>query len=325
MQLFAQKEFWPARKPFRIANRRFDTFDSVTVTLSEDGETGVGEALGVFYLDDDQNQMLSEIEAVRGRVESGITRLELLDVLPPGGARNAIDLALWDLECKKSGERIWSLTNTPSQPIQTVYTISIEDSPEDMGRCATEASEYSLFKVKLDSDQPVERIAAIRQAAPSARIVVDANQGWSFAQLVEVAPEMAGLGVEMIEQPLPRGEDDILEGFDCPIPLCADESCLHLGELAQARDRYQMVNIKLDKTGGLTHAFQLLESAREAGMGVMVGCMGGSSLAMAPAYVLGCHCDLVDIDGPLLLAKDRVPGIEYSDGYALPFSSEIWG
>jgi L-alanine-DL-glutamate epimerase-like enolase superfamily enzyme len=245
--------------------------------------------------------------------------------LPAGGARNAVDCALWDLEAKMTGTTIWELTGIAPKVLETVYTISIEATPEAMAAHAASVANLPLLKVKLDGNQPLERMRAVRQARPDARIVVDANQGWNFGQLKSLAPAFADLGVLMIEQPLPRGGDAALEGYRSPVPLCADESCLHLGELEQAARRYQMINMKLDKTGGLTHALELARRARDRGLGLMVGSMCGSSLAMAPTFVVGCLCDVVDLDGPLLMKRDRLPGLRYSNGKVEPPARELWG
>ena len=246
-------------------------------------------------------------------------------MLPPGGARNALDCALWDLEAKWSGLSIWELTGVVPKPVETVYTISLDVNPELMARHAASAVEYPLLKIKLDGTQPLERMQAVRAARPDARIVVDANQSWTMEQLKTLAPACAALGVQMIEQPLARGADVQLEHYRSPVPLCADESCLHIGELDAAARRYQMINIKLDKTGGLTPALELAGAARARGLGVMVGCMSGTSLAMAPAFVLACVCDFVDIDGPLLQKSDRMPGLEYRGGAVSVFGPEVWG
>jgi L-alanine-DL-glutamate epimerase-like enolase superfamily enzyme len=206
-----------------------------------------------------------------------------------------------------------------------VFTIGLEDTPEQMAEKAVNAGDLSLFKVKLDDDRPVERIHAIRDARPDARLVVDANEGWSFRQLRNVAPALAELGVQMIEQPLARGADKQLETYDSPLPLCGDESCQQLDELEAASQRYRMINIKLDKCGGLTHGLQLAHAARDRGLGLMVGCMGGTSLSMAPAHVLAQLCDFVDIDGPLLLKNDRPGGLRYERGVASLPQRPFWG
>ncbi|MBC7939203.1 MAG: dipeptide epimerase [Chitinophagaceae bacterium] len=325
MKLSIHTERWPTRTPFRIAGRVFDAFESVVVQLEQGASVGQGEALGVFYLGDTPERLVAQIEALRPALAGGIDRNQLQAMLPPGGARNALDAALWDLDAKSSGRSIWALSGVEPKSLETVFTIGIEASADEMAAKAAAARHCPLLKVKLDGTAPVERMQAIRLARPDARIVVDANQGWSFEQLEAVAPAMAELGVQMIEQPLARNQDAPLENYRSPVPLFADESCLHRGELAQAALRYQGINIKLDKAGGLTHALELAHAARALGMGVMVGCMGGSSLAMAPSFVAGCLADLVDIDGPLLQASDRLPGLRYQGCQVEVFGQDVWG
>ena len=325
MKISIHQERWPAVRPFRIAGREWTCFDSIVVEVADGDVVGRGEGAGVFYLGDTLERLEAEVEAVAAQVEAGADRAALLRLLPPGGARNALDCALWDLEAKRAGRRVWELAGIALKPLETVYTIGIEATPERMAEYAAQAAHHGLLKVKLDGHQPLERMRAIRAARPDARIVVDANQGWRFDQLQALAPAFADLGIQMIEQPLPRGADAELEGYRSPVPLGADESCLHLGELEQAARRYQVINIKLDKAGGLTHGLELACAARERGLGLMVGCMGGSSLAMAPAFVLGCVVDLVDIDGPLLLKRDRLPGMRYDGGHVAPPSAGVWG
>jgi L-alanine-DL-glutamate epimerase-like enolase superfamily enzyme len=325
VKLSIHTESWPAARPFRITGHEWNSFDPVVVELSRDGVVGRGEGYGVYYANETAASMAAELERVADHVVAGIDRIGFQSLLPPGGARNAIDCAFWDLEAKSSGRSIWELTGVKPRVLETVYTIGIESTPEAMAEHAASAASQPLLKVKLDGHQPLERIRAIRQARPDARIVVDANQGWNFEQLKSLAPAFADLGVQMIEQPLPRGGDAALEGYRSPVPLCADESCVHLGELDQAARRYQMVNIKLDKTGGLTHALELARAARDRGLGLMVGSMCGTSLAMAPTFVVGCLCDFVDIDGPLLMKRDRIPGMRYDGGSVQPPGPEVWG
>jgi len=325
MKLSLHGERWDAITPFRITGHTFDAFESLVVEVADGGCSGRGEALGVYYLDENVASMAAQVESVAARIEAGIDRAALQSLLPPGGARNAVDCALWDLEAKRAGRRVWELAGIEPGPLETVFTIGIEATPEDMAAKAAAAQGHGLLKIKLDGHQPLERLQAIRRARPDARIVVDANQGWTFAQLRTLAPAFAELGVQMIEQPLPRGADAPLEGYRAPLPLCADESCLHLGELEQAARRYQMINIKLDKTGGLTHGLELARAARAQGLGLMVGCMAGSSLAMAPAVMLGWLCDLVDVDGPLLQKRDRLDGIRYDRGQVSVFGASLWG
>lgn len=318
-------ESWPAIIPFRISNHVWDDFPCVVCEIEEDGRVGRGEGLGVYYLDETVESMSAQLEAIRRPLESGVDRATLQSLLPAGGARFAADSALWDLEAQRSGRSAWDIAGVSANPVETVFTIGLEATPEAMAKKAAAASHLSLFKVKLGNDRPVERIAAIRDARPDARLIVDVNQGWTFAELQRHAPELQSLGVRMIEQPLPRGEDDALAGYAPPLPLCADESCLHLGELEQVVGKYQMINIKLDKTGGLTHGLELAQAARARGMGLMVGCMGGTSLSMAPSHVLAQCCDFVDIDGPLLITEDRAGGLVYADGFVSLPGSPFWG
>ncbi len=325
MKCSVRKEIWPLNRPFRIAGRVMETADVIVVELSQGGWVGRGEAAGVFYQNETCDSMIKQIEAVASALRAGVDRQSLQLLLPPGGARNALDCALWELEARTTGRSVWELSGVKAKPVETVYTIGIEATPELMAQHAAEKTAYPLLKVKLDATQPLKRMQAIRAARPDVRIVVDANQGWTFELLKSVAQAFAELGVQMIEQPLPRSADAQLEHYKSPVPLCADESCLHIGELEAAAARYQMINIKLDKTGGLTPALKLAAAAHERGMGVMVGCMGGTSLAMAPAFVLACVCDFVDIDGPLLQKSDRLPGLDYRGGAVSVFGPEVWG
>ena len=257
-----REESWPLRAPFQITGKTWLELSAVVVELGEGEFVGRGEAAGVYYLDESADSMIAQIRSVNAELTAGMTRVELLDALPPGGARNAIDCALWDLEAKIRGSSVWDIAGIRYAPVQTVMTIPIRESAEEMGQEAQRLGAYPLLKVKLDSRQPVERLTAIRKARPDATIVVDANQGFTFELLKDVLPAMARLNIAMIEQPLPRGEDDCLEGFASPVPLCADESCLHAGELADVAARYRMINIKLDKCGGLTAALCLANQGR---------------------------------------------------------------
>jgi L-alanine-DL-glutamate epimerase-like enolase superfamily enzyme len=244
-------------------------------------------------------------------------------VLPAGGARNAIDCALWDLQAKLENKSIWELTGIRPGPIRSAHTIGI-GAPAEMAMTAR-ALDTGLLKVKLDSNFPLARISAVCEARPDAEIVVDINQGWTFDQLVELAPKFADLGVAMIEQPLARGGDEALESYDSPLVLCADESCLDTSDFEQAARRYQMINIKLDKTGGLTEALELAALALARGIGLMVGNMGGTSLAMAPGFVIAQLCRYVDLDGALFLSKDRENPMTYSGGVVSAPSTALWG
>ena len=324
-QVSVHIESWESLIPFRISRNTWHTFEGIVCEVGQDGCIGRGEALGVYYMGERNESMQADIESVRPQLEGGATRDDLLELLPAGGARNAADAALWDLEAQLTGESAWDLAGVTSKPIETVFTIGLEAEPEQMAAKAAAAANLTLFKVKLNDDRPVERIAAIREARPDARLVVDVNEGWDVEQLRACAPRLAELGVSMIEQPLKRGEDAALAGYDAPLPLCADESCLHLGDLESCASRYRMINIKLDKCGGLTHGLALAAAARERGMGVMVGCMGGTSLSMAPSHVLAQVADFVDIDGPLLLRNDRLGGFVYERGFASIPERPFWG
>ena len=318
-------ENWMALIPFRISRHTWDDFPCVACEIEQDGLIGRGESLGVYYLGETEQSMLAQLDSISSAVASGIGRQELLGLLPPGGARSAADAALWDLEAQLSGTSAWEAAGVSPDPVETVFTIGLEAEPEEMGARAAAASDLTLFKIKLNNDRPVERIAAIRDARPDARLVIDVNEGWEFEQLREVAPALAEHGVSMIEQPLRRGGDEELENYDSPLPLCADESCQHIGELDEIRSRYQMINIKLDKCGGLTHGLELAAAAKAKDLGLMIGCMGGTSLCMAPMHVLAQQAEFVDIDGPLLLKNDRPGGFVYDRGMVSLPAKRFWG
>ncbi len=325
MQLSVHIEEWEMKQPFRIAGMEWRNSRGVVVQLAEKGVSGRGEAQGVFYLGETAESILAQINAVADDIARGISREALLELMPAGGARNAIDCALWDLEAKQKDQTIWALTGIEPKPVTTVFTIGIEATPEAMAEKARLASQYPNLKIKLDEQQPFEKLAAIRAARPDAKLVVDANQSWSFDLLREIIPKCVTLDLSMIEQPLKRGGDEELEGFKSPITLAADESCLHTGELEVVVRRYGMVNIKLDKTGGLTEALRLASAAKEQGCQLMVGNMVGTSLSMAPSFVLAQLCDFVDIDGPLLLQHDHPDGLEYHNGVVDVFGPRFWG
>jgi len=316
---------WELTQPFRISGFEWINTRCLVVQLGKDGAVGRGEAQGVFYLDETAESIFEQAHAVAAEVRKGLSRQDLQDLLPAGGARNAIDCAMWDLECKLAGKSIWQLTGIEPQPVTTVFTIGLEDSPAAMAAKAAAAADAPILKIKLSSHMPYEKLAAIRAARPDATLVVDANQGWDFGLLQEVLPKCVGLDLAMIEQPLPRGRDEQLEGFISPITLAADESCLHTGELDTAARRYNMVNIKLDKTGGLTEALRLAQAAKERGLKLMVGNMVGTSLSMAPSFVIAQLCDFVDIDGPLLLKYDQPHAMRYDKGVVRGFKPSLWG
>ncbi len=311
--------------PFRITGHVFEVIDMIEVQISDTGNVGRGEGCGAYYLNDFADGMLDQVEALRRDIEGGLSREDLQEAMAPCGARNALDCALWDLETKQTGKSIWDLTGIIPQNQCTVFTIGIEATPEKMAEKAARAKDYPTLKIKLDGETPVERIAAIRNARPDAALVIDANQGFTLAQLEEIVSPLAELGVAMIEQPLPRGGDEGLANFTSPVPICADESCLHRGELPAALERYDMINIKLDKTGGLTEGLALAQEALDAGKRLMVGNMVGTSLSMAPSFVVAQLCDYVDLDGPLNLKSDHLGGMSYKNSLVSQPSAGFWG
>lgn len=325
MKLSVHSERWRLQRPFRIAGREWLDSPALIVEVTEGEHTGRGEAQGVFYLPETLEDMLLQVEETADAIVSGASRTDLLDLLPSGGARNAIDCALWDLESKQSGKTIWQLLDVNPSPVTTVFTIGLEDTPAEMAYRAAAASEYPVLKVKLDADSPIERVTAVRRARPDAEIVVDVNQSWTIELLRDLVPVLSDLELGMIEQPLPRGADQGLEDLESSITITADESCLDTSELETAARRYGMINIKLDKTGGLTEALRLVEAARDYGLKLMVGNMVGTSLAMAPSFVVAQFCDFVDIDGPLLLKHDRPLAMEYRKARVQVFRSRLWG
>jgi len=325
MKFSAHIEEWEMIQPFRISGVEWVNSRSLVVQVSEDGHIGRGEAQGVYYLGESAESLLAQVEGIATKIRGGISREELQTLLPAGGARNALDCALWDLECRQTGKTIWQLTGIDPKPVTTVFTIGLESTAESMAEKAAAAVDAPILKIKLDGHQPFEKLAAIRAVRPDAKLVVDANQGWDFDLLKELLPRCASLGLEMIEQPLKRGHDAMLEGFQSPITLCADESCLHTGELAVAARRYSMINIKLDKTGGLTEALHLAKAARAKGCKLMVGNMMGTSLSMVPSFVIAQLCDFIDLDGPLLLKHDHPDGLSYRKGVVTNEAARVWG
>ncbi len=314
---------WKLKRPFIITGHVFSGVDTLTVTITDGEHQGRGEAAGVYYTGDDLANMRSQAESVRDALAGGADREALLDLLPAGGARNAIDCALWDLEAKQAGRRAWALADVFPGEITTFETVGI-DTPEAMAEHARGLASDRI-KVKLDDVTPLDRIAAVRQAREDAEIIVDVNQGWTFERLRFLAPKFADLGIAMIEQPLPRGGDEALESYRSPVPLGADESCLHTGEFEAAARRYQVINIKLDKAGGLTEGLRLAQLAEDRGLDIMVGNMVGTSLAMAPGYVLAQLCRFVDLDGALFLERDREHPMSYSKGRVGEPSPKLWG
>ena len=325
MRLSATREVWPIAGTFRISRGAKSEAEVVVCTVEAGGVSGRGECVPYRRYGETVEGVLADLERVAPRLSDGIGPAAAANLLPPGAARNALDCALWDLAAKALGVPAWRLAGLPPPgPHVTCFTLSL-DTPEKMAEAARAAADKPLLKLKLGGAGDVERVAAVREAAPSARLVVDANEAWRPEDVLPFARAMAPLGVELIEQPLPAGADEALAGIDCPIPLCADESCHDRAGLAALASRYSHINVKLDKTGGLTEAVALARAARALGLGLMVGCMVGTSLGMAPAALVAGLADFVDLDGPLLLARDREPGIVYAAGIMSPPPAALWG
>jgi len=310
---------------FTITGHTFTSSDTVRVTLQDKGIVGRGEGLGIFYKNESAASIIQQLEQVRHSIHSGISFDDVQKLLPPGGARNALDCALWDLDVKRNKTTIWNKLNIAPKKLVTVATIGI-DTPNKMATAAQEYNQFPKLKIKLSNDAPIERLEAIRHARPDATLIVDVNQGWTFDELKKYTPAVKKLGIVMIEQPLPRGADDVLEDYRSDVPLGADESCLNLSEYESAALKYDVINIKLDKCGGLTEAMKIAKCALHDGKGLMVGNMLGSSLSMAPSYVIGQLCQFVDIDGPLFLKADIDDALTYSDGGVVSLPSQaLWG
>ena len=324
-RLTVRLETWPLNDAFRIS-RGAKTESHVVVAEVADGpHAGRGEAVPYPRYDETPEGTRDEIESVRNAIEDGLTREDLLKALSPGAARNALDCALWDLEAKQAGRPAWALAGLEApKPCITAFTLSL-DTPDNMGRAAARHAHLPLLKLKVTGTGDLERIRAVRANAPDASLIVDANEGWSSSMLDDLLPALAALGVEMVEQPLPAAEDEALAGRRFAIPLCADESCHTRADLPRLEGRYPMVNIKLDKTGGLTEALALAAEAEAMGFRIMVGSMVGTSLSMAPAALLAGYADYVDLDGPLLLAGDRAPGLSYDGAVMAPPDTAVWG
>jgi len=313
-------------EPFRITGYVFEAMPSVVAQIAQGEHVGHGEAAGVYYLGDDQDGMLKTIEQVRPGIENGMTRDDLQVVLPAGGARNALDCALWELEAKLSRIPVWQLAGVPRpRPLVTTFTLPADD-PSVLSNKVDRLAFAKAIKLKLDGnlDQDRERMRVVRTARPDAWIAVDANQGFVAADLDALAEAAREFGISLIEQPLKRGEDSALEGWRPGIPVAADESILNLAELQERAAYFDVINIKLDKCGGLTEALRMARAARLLGKQLMVGNMGGSTLAMAPGFVLGQLCDVIDLDGPYGLAEDPLAEQIYSDGEIF-VPSTIWG
>ena len=321
MRITVTQEVFRLAEVFTIARGSRTEAKVLTSTVEGAGARGHGECVPYARYGESLESVAAEIAGL----PDGLDRAVLQGLLPAGAARNAVDCALWDWEAKRSGHRVWELAGLPAPgPEITAFTLSL-DSPERMQAAAARHAHRPLLKIKLGTPDDMARLEAVRAGAPEARIIVDANEGWSAEVYAELAPHLLRLGVAMVEQPLPAGADDMLAEIARPLPVCADESCHDRDSLPALRGKYDMVNIKLDKTGGLTEALALRDAARAEGYAIMVGCMVGSSLAMAPAVLVAQGAAVVDLDGPLLLAEDRTPALRYDDAGVHPAEPALWG
>ncbi|HZX69630.1 MAG TPA: dipeptide epimerase [Rhodanobacter sp.] len=325
LKLGAHIEKLPLMQTFHITGYTFTECEMLVVRLQDGDLTGIGEGLGVYYHQDTPTSMLAQIEALRDTIERGVTREQWQTLLPAGGARNALDCALWDLEAKRQGKPVWQLAGMPPpRPLLTTYTLSA-DAPDAVAESARRFRDARALKLKLSNDQHnAERIRAVRAACPDAWLMVDANQGFTRESFAQLVPTFVEARVAIVEQPFPVGSEAWLDDLDCPVPLAADESVQDRTDLHNLVGRVQVINIKLDKCGGLTAALALAREARDLGFELMVGNMGGSSWSMAPAFVIGSLCSVVDLDGPTIIHTDREPAASYQDG-RIWCPDTVWG
>ncbi|PZU48204.1 MAG: dipeptide epimerase [Sphingomonas sp.] len=323
--LTSRIEQLPLERPFRISRGVKTMAEVVTVEVRRGDTVGRGEAVPYARYGETPESVLAQIIAATPALSAPVSRAELASLLPPGAARNAVDCALWDLESALGGRSVGEIAGWGEPgPVITALTVSL-DTPEKMAAAAAEIADVPLIKVKVDGDDPAAAIRAVREAAPAARLIVDPNESWDMALLEQLQPLLEEMRVSFVEQPLPAGEDSCLDGFRPRIPVCADESCHTVDDLEVLAGRYGMVNIKLDKTGGLTGAIDLLSAARALDLGVMVGCMVSSSLSIAPALHVAARADYADLDGPVWLAQDRPGGVTVRDGLMFPPAPGFWG
>jgi len=326
VELVLRNELLRLSAPFRISGHVFEVSPVTLVTLRKGLSVGRGEAAGVYYNHDAPDDMLRTLEGLRERIEAGVTREELRAILPPGGARNALDCALWELEARLAGVHAWQLADMQKpHPLLTTFTVGA-DEPRVMAQKARDYTHARAIKLKLtgEVDLDIARLHAVREIRPEVWIGVDANQGYVPDTLAKLLPALVENKVSLLEQPCRRGYESDLDGVDHVVPIAADESILHLQELEERAHWFDVINIKLDKCGGLTEGLMMAKRARELGKRVMVGNMVGTSLAMAPAFILGQFCDIVDLDGPVFLEKDRTPGVVYADGH-VDCPPNVWG
>ena len=321
MRIEVSRDVFRLAQVFTISRGSRTEAQVLTVRIEDGGVTGWGECVPYARYDETLDSVTAEIEGLPER----LTRAGLYDLLPAGAARNAVDCALWDLEAKQAGKRVWELAGLAKPgPEITAYTLSL-DEPAKMQAQAAKNAYRPLLKIKLGTPDDMPRLEAVRAGAPKSQIIIDANEGWSAEVYADLAPHLVRLGVSLVEQPLPAGDDDALIGMDRPVPVCADESCHDRASLPKLKGKYDVVNIKLDKTGGLTEALALRDAALAEGYEVMVGCMVGSSLAMAPATLVAQGAKIVDLDGPLLLAEDRENALTFDAAGVHPPVAKLWG
>jgi L-alanine-DL-glutamate epimerase-like enolase superfamily enzyme len=325
MQLEVARRDWRLKEPFTISRGTMTTADAVIVTLRDGEAIGRGEAYGIIYEGETPDSIIAQIESVRRAIEAGADRLALLDLLPIGGARCAVDCAMWDLEAKRSAQPVWQMAGIGApRDVETAFTIGMR-SIDEVRATAARFADFPLLKLKVGRDDPLATIRAARAGAPSSRFIVDPNQSWSAQDVIALAGMLADLGVMLLEQPVPVDDDEGLRAYTGPVAICADELVHDRRDLAKAEGKYSHINIKLDKAGGLTEALALASAALAEGYGLMVGCMAGSSLAMAPAHLVAQLCDYVDLDGPLLQVEDWEPAMAYAAGRLAPPEPALWG
>lgn len=324
LSIDAREEIWPLKQPFRISRGSRTEAQLVVVTVSDGKHSGRGEGVPLARYNQSVSSVLAQVESIKS--EKNLESQRLQELLPAGAARNAMDCALWDLEAKANGKRVWELANIPIvSEVETSFTISL-DKPAKMGAAARANANLPILKLKLGGDNiDLVRVEAVRDAAPAVRLLVDANESWSPEHYEKIVPALKTTGVELIEQPFPASGDEVLEALDHPIPVCADESCHTTVDLPCLTKRYDAINVKLDKTGGLTEALRLCERARESGFKLLVGCMVCTSLGIAPARLLATFANWIDLDGPLLLGRDREHPVPYANGKIGIPRRDLWG
>ena len=320
-----EHQSWPLENEFRISRGSRTSTEVIQLTITENGKTGWAESVPYARYNETLDSVTQQIESIAAQIENGIDNKQLNHLLPAGAARNAVDCALWDLQAKRRNRPVDQILGlNPFTGTLTAQTLSI-DTPDEMAKAASQINDYPLIKVKLDQSQVIERMTAVHRAAPDSQFIIDANEAWNISELELYVDKLNQMNVVLIEQPLAANRDDDLINYNSPIPLCADESIHTSEDLEKVVQCYQAINIKLDKTGGLSEAIKLLNQAQEQSLSIMIGCMVGTSLAMAPATLLTGYADFVDLDAPTLLAKDRPFGMNYQAGQMSSVDQRLWG